>query len=142
MTVELIFVDAIDRSQLPGNDLNINDMKEHGKYHDNFLMSDAVRFNSVIKMNLTFGKLFAKDWYMYTISRNFSRDVLPTAFHKHNFPFRNAIVAICRGKMLIILPLCRSPEEKKNQCYITTDGGAIVIQDSSDESVHSTPCVK
>ena len=44
--------------------------------------------------------------------------------------------------MLIVSPLCRSPEEKKNQYYITTDHGAIVIHDSRDESVHSTPCVK
>ena len=79
---------------------------------------------------------------MYTISRKFSRDVLLTAFHKHNFPSTNAIVAICKFKMLIVSPFCRSPEEKKNQYYITTDHGAIVIHDSSDESVHSTSCVK
>ena len=96
MTVDLIFVDANDRSQLPGNDLNIHDMKEHGNYHENFLMSDAVSFNSFLKMNLTFGELFSKDWYLYTVSRKFSRDVLPTAFHKHNFPSTNAIVAICK----------------------------------------------
>jgi hypothetical protein len=81
MTVDLIFVDANDRSQLPGNDLNIHDMKERGNYHEIFLMSDAVSFNSFLKMNLTFGELFSKDWYMYTVSRKFSRDVLPTAFH-------------------------------------------------------------
>ena len=51
MTVDIIFVDANDRSQLPGNDLNIHDMKEHGNYHENFLMSDAVSFNSFLKMN-------------------------------------------------------------------------------------------
>ena len=47
----------------------------------------------------------------------------------------SAIVAICKGKMLIVSPVCRSAEEKKNQYYMTTDGGAIVIHDSSDESV-------
>ena len=62
LTVDLVFVDANDRGQLPGNELNIHDMKEHGNYHENYLMSDAVSFNSFLKLNLTFEELFAKDW--------------------------------------------------------------------------------
>ena len=48
-----------------------------------------------------------------------------------------AIAAIYKGKFLIVSPICRYPSKKKSSFNIVTVNGALVIEDSSDDSFTS-----
>ena len=114
--VDLIFMDAHDTCQLPMTDLNIFDMTQHGDYHENVQIKDDSSFNTYLKMNPTFGELFAVDYSVYTISRKFFRALIPTSYRKHNFPSESAIRAICKGKFLVVSPSFRSTTAKEQIC--------------------------
>ena len=133
--MDIIFVDAKDKSQLPTTDLHIHAMKEHGNYHENYRIVDQTSFNSFVKVNGTFGEFFAKDYYMYTIPRKFSRELTPSSYHKHYFPSESAIQAICKGKFLVVSPTFRTQLEKKHCFNVVTENGALVVDNSSDESM-------
>ena len=74
-------MDAKDKSQLPTTDLNIFEMTSHGNYHENVLIEDQSSFNIFLKLNTTFGELLAVDFFMYTIARKFSRELVHTSYH-------------------------------------------------------------
>lgn len=135
--MDILFVDAKDKSQLPTTDLHIHAMKEHGNYHENYRIVDQTSFNSFVKVNGKFGEVFAKDYYIYTIPRKFSREVTPSLYHKHYFPSESAIQAICKSKFLVVSPTFRTQLEKKHCFNVVTENGALVVENSSNESMKS-----
>jgi hypothetical protein len=136
-SVHIMFVDATKRNQLPTTDLQVLDMQTHGNYHADVVIHDETSFNSFLKMNGTSGEYFAKDYYFYSLLKKHSREISPTSYHKHNFSSKLAIAAIYKGKYLIVSPVCQYSSHKKSSFNVVTVNGALVIEDSSDDSIMS-----
>ena len=136
-SVHIMFVNATKKFQLPTTDLQVLDMQTHGNYHADVVIRDETSFNSFLKMNCTFGEFFAKDYYFYSLLKKHSREISPTSYHKHNFPSELAIEAIYKGKYIIVSPVCQDPSHKKSSFNVVTVNGALVIEDSSDDSIMS-----
>lgn len=66
-TVTVICVDSRGKSQLPTTHLNNDTMMNDGNYYCDvkFEAMDASSFSSFLKLNVTFGELYAKDYYLY-----------------------------------------------------------------------------
>ena len=136
-TVNVICVDSRERNQLPSTYLNDDTMKNDGNYYLDveFELMDELSFNNFLKLNVAFGEMFTKDYYMYSLTRPHSKDLSPMPYHKHNYPNISAREAICKGKLLVVSPVARSNEEKKlHYSSIIIDGVIILDDDSSDRS--------
>lgn len=74
-------------------------MQTHGNYHANVVISDQTSFNIFLRMNGNFSEYFAKEHYMYSITKRYSRELSPTSYHKRNFLSELAIAAIYKEKI-------------------------------------------
>ena len=136
-TVNVICVDSRARNQLPSTYLNDDAMKKDGNYYSDveFELMDELSFNNFLKLNVTFGEMFTKNYYMYSLPRPHSKDLSPMPYHKHNYPNVSAREAICRGRLLVVSPVARSNEEMKlYYSSIIIDGVIILDDESSDRS--------
>ena len=112
-------------------------MKTDGNYYENFPFEamNEVDFMRHLKLNITFGESFAKGYYMYTLHRRHTTALIPTSYHKDNYPTMSAREAICLGNYLVVSPVTRSPQElKQHFCSKFIDGVMVVYDSSPDQS--------
>ena len=50
---------------------------------------DESNFNNFLKLNVTFGEMFTKDYEVYSLPRPHSKELSPMLYHKHNYPNAN-----------------------------------------------------
>jgi hypothetical protein len=93
-------------------------------------------FKSLIKTNPIFGEVFStegKGYYLYGLKRLYSKILIPTSFHKKNYPGSAARTSICKGKFLIVSPSARNDEEKAAYLSLVTINGVMILDEDSDQ---------
>lgn len=134
--VDFIFVDASDKhDKMPLDTVDIDLMKMKGTYFTNQTFTNEDDFVNFIESNAVHGTALSKNFYLYTIARQYTGRLKPTIFHKRNFPNDNSMVAICQTRFLVISPHPKDIEEKKKYFSTTRVNGVTNID--IDEEVSS-----
>ena len=132
--VDCIFLDAADRhDKMPLDTVDVNTMSIKGTYFSNQKFTDEANFVKFIESNSVFGSSLSKNFYLYTIARQYAVKLKPTTYHKRNFPTPSSMVAICQARFLIISPNPRDIEEKKIYFSSTGLNGVTLIDIDDDE---------
>ena len=131
--VDFIFVDAADKhDRMPLDTVDVDAMKMKGTYFASERFTSEEQFVDFIESNTVFGAFLSKNFFLYTIARQFTGKLKPTSFHKRNFPTDSSMVAICQTRYLVISPNPKDLEEKKAHFSSTRLNGVTSI-DIDDE---------
>ena len=139
--VDFIIHDASDpEDKMPLDIMDVDRMITKGTYFSSQKFVSEESFIKFLRTNKVFGHQFTKDFYLYTIARQFAVKLKPSGYHKKNFPSEKSMVAICQSKYLIISPFPKNKDEKKQYFNTVKVDGEIIIdmeEYSSDDSIES-----
>ena len=119
---------------LPIDAIDVDAMKMKGTYFTNQPFTDKGKFLEFIESNSVFGTSLSKNFYFYSIARQYAAKMKPISFHKKNFPNATSMVAICTTRFLIISRNPKDMEEKKNHFSSTRRNGLTLIDIDEDQS--------
>lgn len=133
--MDCIFVDAADKhDRMPINSTDVDAMKIKGTYFSSQQFTSKENFENFIESNSVFGYSLSKNFFLYTIARQYAVKLKPTIFHKRNFPNATSMVAICQTRFLIISPNPKDMEEKRAHFSSTRVNGVTLIDINEDQS--------
>jgi hypothetical protein len=136
LPVTVLYVDVRQPSQLPFSPIHIDEMVRMGNFvlEIDFADMSKYAFKSLIKI----GKVFStagKGYYLYGLKKLYTKILIPTSFHKKNYPGSAARTSICKGKFLIVSPSARNDEEKAAYLSLVTRNGEMILDEDSDQDV-------
>ena len=112
-TVDFIIKDASDPyDKMPLNSMDVDRMTTNGTYFANQQFVCKDEFVKFLKTNKVFGSQFSKDFYLYTVARQYAMKLNPSGYHMKNFPNVTSMMNICLSKYLIISPFPKNRDEK------------------------------
>ena len=86
-TVDCIFVDAADKhDRLPIDAIDVDAMKMKGTYVSNQPLTSQKKFVDFMESNTVFGTALSKNFYFYSVARQYAVKLKPISFHTKNFP--------------------------------------------------------
>ena len=112
-TLDFIIKDASDPyDKMPLNSMDVDRMTTNGTYFANQQFVCKDEFVKFLKTNKVFGSQFSKDFYLYTVARQYAMKLNPSGYHMKNFPNVTSMMNICLSKYLIISPFPKNRDEK------------------------------
>ena len=82
-----IFVDAADKhDKLPIDAIDVDAMKMKGTYVFNQQLTSQKKFVDFMESNSVFGTSLSKNFYFYSVARQYAVKLKPISFHTKNFP--------------------------------------------------------
>ena len=112
-TVDFIIKDAFDPyDKMPLNSMNVDRMTTNETYFANQQFVCKDEFVKFLETNKVFGSQFNKDFYLYTVARQYTMKLNPSGYRMKNISNVTFMINICLSKYLIISPFPKNRDEK------------------------------